>query len=193
MRGTLIIARAAEQLAARLARAAAWLVFLAVIIVVVTVVGAGLGWNQIASWGFNIPLLGDRLTLTGMGELQWHIFAVLVMFGGLQALDEDRHVRVDFIYQRFSRRRKMAVNLIGHLILLLPFLLILIERSLPSLQLAWVSGAGSDYGGLQDRWIVKAALPVGFTIIAFLAICQSIEMAVRLASPSLDAEFEGYD
>ena len=161
------------------------------LIVVVTVIGAALGWSEIVAWSVDLPLFGERLTLTGMGELQWHLFAVLVMFGGLQALDEDRHVRVDFLYQQFGHRLKMAINLMGHLVLLMPFLLILIERSLPSLQLAWASGAGSDYGGLQDRWLVKAALPAGFSLILFLALCQTIEMAIRLASPALDREFMG--
>jgi TRAP-type mannitol/chloroaromatic compound transport system permease small subunit len=72
----------------------------------------------------------------------------------------------------------------------MPFLFVIIDRSIPSLQLAWLSDSGSDYGGLQDRWIVKAALPVGFFFIFILTFFQVIEMAIRLISPELDQEFK---
>jgi TRAP-type mannitol/chloroaromatic compound transport system permease small subunit len=189
VRSLLLSARAVRSAAARAATAAAWLILLAVAVVVVSVVGAALGLAELVAWGPDLPLLGERLTLTGLGELQWHLFAVIVMFGGLQALDEDGHVRVDFLQSRFSPRRKMAVDLAGHLLLLVPFLVVVIWRSLPAVELAYTSGAGSDYGGLQDRWLVKAVLPVGFGLILLLALCQIVEIAVRLASPALDREF----
>ena len=189
MRTLLLLARAVRSVAARVATAAAWLILLAVLVVVVSVAGAALGLAELAAWGPDLPLLGERLTLTGLGEMQWHLFAVIVMFGGLQALNEDGHVRVDFLQSRFSPQRKLAVDLVGHLLLLVPFLVVVIWRSMPAVELAYSSGAGSDYGGLQDRWLVKAVLPVGFSLILLLALCQIVEMAVRLASPALDREF----
>ncbi|WP_417543155.1 TRAP transporter small permease subunit [Marinobacter sp.] len=189
MRAVLSFVLAAEYYTAGFARGGAWLSLITVIVVIVSVIGAALGWNEIAVWDTDILLFGNQLTMTGMGELQWHIFAVLVMFGGLQALQEDAHVRVDFIYQSLKRRQRLAVNLIGHLFLLMPFLFVIIDRSIPSLQLAWLSDSGSDYGGLQDRWIVKAALPIGFLLILVLTIFQAIEMAIRLLYPKLDQEF----
>lgn len=168
-----------------------WLVLLAIVVVVVSVAGSAAGLSEILSWQANLPLFGERLTLTGLGELQWHIFGVLVMFGGLQALSEDQHVRVDFLYQSFPRRRKMAVNLAGHVLLLIPFLIVIIDRSLPAVELAYRSGAGSDYGGLQDRYLIKAVLPVGFALLLLLAVCQAIEYAIRLGIPALDEELEG--
>ena len=189
MRALLVLARAVRSVAARVATAAAWLIMLAVLVVVVSVAGAAFGLAELAAWGRDLPLLGERLTLTGLGELQWHLFAVIVMFGGLQALNEDGHVRVDFVQSRFSPRRKLAVDLAGHLLLLVPFLVVVIWRSLPAVELAYASGAGSDYGGLQDRWLVKAVLPVGFGLILLLALCQIVEMTIRLASPTLDREF----
>lgn len=178
--------RAAGKLSARLARAMSWLVLVAVIVVVAFVAGSAAGLNVLAAWQRDVLLFGDRLTLTGLGELQWYLFGVLVMFGGLQALDEDKHVRVDFLYRSFPRRRKMAIDLAGHLVLLIPFLIVVIDRSIPALELTFRSGAGSDYGGLQDRYLVKAVLPIGLGLVLFLSICQAIEYVIRLGFPSLD-------
>lgn len=180
--------RAVQRTIAWVAEAAAWLILVAVVVVVISVVGGALGWNEFLAWGTDLPLFGERLTLTGLGELQWHIFAVVVMFGGLQALREDGHVRVDFLQSSFTPRGKLAVDLAGHLLLLVPFLVMVIWKSLPIVELAYQSGAGSDYGGLQDRWLVKAVLPIGFSLILFLAICQIVEMALRLTSPILDRD-----
>jgi TRAP-type mannitol/chloroaromatic compound transport system permease small subunit len=167
-----------------------WLVLLAILVVVASVAGSAAGLTEIWAWQGDLPLFGERLTLTGLGELQWHLFGVLVMFGGLQALAEDQHVRVDFLYQSFSHRRRLAVNLAGHLLLLVPFLVVLIDRSIPAVELAHRSGAGSDYGGLQDRWLIKSVLPLGFALLLFLALCQVVEYAIRLGCPGLDAELE---
>ena len=178
--------RAAGKLSARLARVMSWFVLAMVMVVVASVVGSAAGLGELAAWQRDVLLFGNRLTLTGLGELQWYLFSVLVMFGGIQALDEDRHVRVDFLYRSFSRRRKMAVNLTGHLVLLTPFLIVVIDRSFPAVELAFRSGAGSDYGGLQDRYLVKAVLPLGLGLILFLSVCQTIEYGLRLGFSSLD-------
>ncbi|MFG6535162.1 TRAP transporter small permease subunit [Sulfitobacter sp. 1A16787] len=181
---------AAGDLAARLARAMSWLVLLAIIVVVVSVAGSAAGLSEILSWNGDTLLFGERLTLTGLGELQWHLFGLLVIFGGLQALSEDQHVRVDFLYQSFGRRKKLLVNLAGHIFFLIPFLVVIIDRSLPAVELAYRSGAGSDYGGLQDRYLIKSVLPLGFVLLLFLTVCQVIEYAIRLSIPALDEEIE---
>ena len=39
-------------------------------------------------------------------ELEWHLFAMVFLFGIAYGLKEDGHVRVDVLYDRFSPRNK---------------------------------------------------------------------------------------
>ena len=183
--------RALAYTATRAAHAAAWLTLAVVVIVVVSVAGAFAGVSEVADWPGSILLFGDRLTMTGLGELQWHLFAVLVMFGGVQALHEDAHVRVDFLATTLGRRGRLIVNIFGHLGLLIPFLVVIIDRSVPAVELAYQSaGASSDYGGLEDSYLIKSVLPLGFTLLLVSALTQVVDYAIRLIRPELDTTSE---
>lgn len=153
-------------------RAASWLLFPTIVVVLVAVVASVLRFGILLEWDWHVPILGDQLTVTGLAEMQWHFFALMVMLGGAYALSENAHVRVDFIYGRLSARAKRLVDLIGHLIFLLPFCGLMIWLSIGFIQFSYVSGEGSDYGGLTDRWIIKSVLPVGFGLLAIVGMAE---------------------
>jgi TRAP-type mannitol/chloroaromatic compound transport system permease small subunit len=48
-----------------------------------------------------------------MQEMEWHLFSIVILFGVSVALLEEGHVRVDFLYDRFSIRKKAVINIIG--------------------------------------------------------------------------------
>ena len=50
-------------------------------------------------------------------ELEWHMFSVMFLIGIAYALNEDGHVRVDFIYDNVSMRKKAYINIFGTLII----------------------------------------------------------------------------
>jgi len=146
-------------------RPASWLVLILIITVLVAVIGSLMRLSEILSWGFPIPLLGNHMTITGLAELQWHLFAVMVMFGGAYALAEDRHVRVDFIYAHLGDRGRAIIDILGDIFLLLPFCAIVFWLSLRFVGLAYRSGELSDYGGLIDRYLIKSVLPLGLALL----------------------------
>jgi len=51
-----------------------------------------------------------------MQELEWHLFAVMFMFGIGYTLKEDGHVRVDIIYDQMSKKTQAIINLVGSLL-----------------------------------------------------------------------------
>lgn len=55
-----------------------------------------------------------------------YMYAILFMLGAAYTLQQDGHVRVDILYQRFSRRGRAWVNLLGTLFLLVPVSVFLI-------------------------------------------------------------------
>lgn len=115
-------------------------------------------------------------------ELEWHLFAVLFLLGAAYTLKHDGHVRVDVIYQgrRMNDRRRAWVNLLGTVFFLFPFCLLIIVSSWPFVERAYLIAEGSpDPGGLPYRFLLKAVIPLGFTLLILqgvATILQSIEL-----------------
>ncbi|WP_372834895.1 TRAP transporter small permease subunit [Pontibacterium sp.] len=103
----------------------------------------------------------------GMQELEWHLFAAMFMLGVPYTLRTGGHVRVDLIYERLTGNKKAWIDLLGSLILLLPFALLVAWYGVGFASEAYELGETSgDPGGLPYRWIIKAVIPFAFFSIA---------------------------
>jgi len=99
-------------------------------------------------------------------EMEWHLFAMVFLFGIAYALKEDGHVRVDILYDRFSPRWKAVVNIGGTLLLVLPLSILVIEGSVWYVHEALTTGEISgDPGGLTHRWLIKLVIPTSFVFL----------------------------
>ena len=184
--------RALTGLGALLGRLAGWLIVPIVAAVLAAVVGTYLRFGEIVAWETDLPLLGTHLSITGLVELQWHLFAVMVLLGGSYALRANGHVRVDIVYDRLRPRTRALVDILGHLVFLIPFALLVAWLSLDFVELAYRSGEQSDYGGLTDRYLVKAMVPIGFVILALTALGQVLSgLAVALDPARAEADDAG--
>lgn len=106
-----------------------------------------------------------------MQELEWHLFAVVILFGLSYALKEDAHVRVDFLYERFAPRTKAWINITGTLLFLIPFALLIIYGSYSFVMDAYsYNEISPDPGGLTHRWIIKAAIPLSFAVLVLAGV-----------------------
>ncbi len=106
-----------------------------------------------------------------MQEMEWHLFAVMFLLGISYALQDEAHVRVDFIYDRFSKKRKAIINIIGTLLFLIPFALFIINGSLEFVLDAYnFNEISENPGGLTHRWIIKAMIPLSFIVLLLSSI-----------------------
>jgi TRAP-type mannitol/chloroaromatic compound transport system permease small subunit len=153
------------QLSAWPGRISSWLILPIILSVLVGVVGGLMRLGELFGWGFSIPLLGSRLTMASLTELEWHLLGVIVMFGAAFTMVEERHVRVDLIYANLSDRKKVILDVLGDVFLLLPFCAIIFWLSLGFVDMAFRSGEKSDYGGLTDRYLAKAVIPIGLALL----------------------------
>lgn len=104
-------------------------------------------------------------------ELEWHLFAFLFLLAAGYTQNVGGHVRVDIIYSKLSVKGKAIVDLFGDIFFLIPFCLLLIWTSFPFVEAAYDIGESSpDAGGLPFRFIVKAAIPLGFMLLLFQAL-----------------------
>ncbi|MGQ9368005.1 TRAP transporter small permease subunit [Azospirillum sp. ST 5-10] len=174
--------RAIEDACAWVGRMAGWLVVPLMLAVCVAVAAVQLRVNVVASWSTPLPVLGTELSVNGLLDLQWHLFAVLVLLGGVYAYRSDAHVSVDVFSQALPARLRTLVTVFGDLVLLVPFALLMVWFSWNFVGSAYRSGEGSSYGGLLDRWIIKSVMPLGFGLLALAGTARGLRKAVELAT-----------
>ena len=101
-----------------------------------------------------------------MEELQWHLYSLGFLLGLGYAYQADAHIRVDVLHERFRHRTKAWIELYGILLLLLPFITLILIYSAPFVASSFEAGEVSNSpGGLPLRWLIKAALPLGFFLL----------------------------
>ena len=106
-----------------------------------------------------------------MQEMEWHLFAMVFLFGIAYGLKEDSHVRVDVLYDRFSPRRKAIINIAGTVLFLLPLSILIVEGSVWYVHEAYTSGeVNGDPGGLPYRWLIKLVIPASFVFLVVSAV-----------------------
>ncbi|MDH2291927.1 TRAP transporter small permease subunit [Cobetia sp. 10Alg 146] len=170
-------------------RLTSWLGLAIILAVLTTVTLNALGINEIANWGSpDVLLFGTAITINSVTELQWHLFGLLTLFGGTYALHSDTHVRVDLFYQCLSPRGRAVVDILGHLIMLIPFCLLIAWLSKHFVIMSYMSGEKSNYGGLVDRYLIKAMLPTGLVFLALGALGQIFENLACLFDPARTPE-----
>ena len=106
-----------------------------------------------------------------MQEMEWHLFAVMILYGVGYALKEEAHVRVDFIYDKLQPKTKAYINIFGTILFLIPVAILIIFGSYEFVMDAYLTNEISeDPGGLTHRWIIKSMIPSGFVFLIFSAI-----------------------
>jgi TRAP-type mannitol/chloroaromatic compound transport system permease small subunit len=152
-------------------RAVAWLVLVLVLII---------GFDVLMRYLF-------REGSVALQELEWHLFALIFLLGAAYTFKHDAHVRVDIFYQSqwMNARRRAWVDLLGGVFLLLPFCVLVIVSSGPFVANAFAMGEGSpDPGGLPYRFLLKAAIPVGFGLL----LLQGVAHMLRSLQTLLDKD-----
>ena len=127
-------------------------------------------------------------------EVQWHLYSTGFLLGLSYAYQTDSHIRVDVLHERLSPTTQAWIELYGIVLFLLPFIALVLIFAVPfvwaSFQLAEVSQAP---GGLPFRWLIKAALPVGFFLLA-LAVLSRLSRVwsfLFLSNRPLDGDPDG--
>ena len=149
----------------RIAELAAWLN-----VVLIGVIIASVLWR----YGFNNALVE-------LEELTWHLYAVAFMFGIAYCISNDSHIRVDLVHMNLSRRKQHIIEILGILLLLLPFLIIILHHSFE-----WVADSSrvdehsSSPTGLPHRWIIKGFVPASFALMLIATLARLIQEVLLL-------------
>jgi TRAP-type mannitol/chloroaromatic compound transport system permease small subunit len=172
MRALLAFSRAVDAVSAAFGRVADWMVLAA------CAISAGVAFVRYGlSTGSNAWL-----------EVQWYLFAGIVMLGASHTLFRNEHVRVDLVYGNLSERGKLWVDVLGIIAFLLPAMALLAWMTWPLFVDSWMRGETSNNAGGLIRWPVKLLLPLGFALMTLQGLSELIKRVALLAGHRLPPE-----
>jgi TRAP-type mannitol/chloroaromatic compound transport system permease small subunit len=127
----------------------------------------------------------------GWLELQWYMFAILVMFGASYTFKRNEHVRVEIFYLMLSERGQLWLDLIGTLFFMIPACLLLAYLSWPFFMQAYAVGEMSGNAGGLVRWPIKFVIPAGFVLLALQGVSEVIKRIAALrGEATIEAKYE---
>ena len=110
--------------------------------------------------------------------------ATVIMLAAAWTFAAGGHVRVDVFYAAASERTRAKVDLIGALLLLLPFALVLLWLSVPYAARSWaIFERSQETSGLPLVYLLKTLIPLFAALMALQGIAQAIRAAGVLRDP----------
>ena len=165
MAALLKLALAYDWLAAQIGKAASWAVWFAALI------SSG---NAFVRYGFDI-------SSNGWLEIQWYLFAAMVMLGAPYVLKLNEHVRVDIIYGKLKGNGPVYVDIFGLIFFL----------SWPLFMSMYISKEMSPNAGGLIRWPAMMLLPVGLGMMFLQGISEIIKRVSYLTGKfEMDTHYE---
>jgi TRAP-type mannitol/chloroaromatic compound transport system permease small subunit len=116
--------------------------------------------NVVMRYGFSNGLIVFE-------EIQWHFYAIGMMFGLAYAEITNSQVRVDVVADNLKRRTVLKWEIIGAIFFILPFVFVVLYNAIPYVESSFrISESSNSPLGLPFRWAIKAVIPISFTLLA---------------------------
>ena len=122
---------------------------------------------------FAIVILRYALNSGGilLQESVMYLHGTLFMLAIALGVGDNTHVRVDILYSRRSPEQQAWIDLVGHILFLLPVAGFMIWVSLPYVSNSWqILEGSSEVGGIPGVFLLKTLIP----LTGALLFCQGI-------------------
>jgi TRAP-type mannitol/chloroaromatic compound transport system permease small subunit len=159
MKTLLVFSRLIDTITENIGKAVGWLILIAVL------VSAG---NAVIRKMFN-------MSSNAWLEAQWYLFGGAFMLAAAYTLSQNEHIRIDVVYGKFSRRVQHWIDLLGHCLFLMPFVLLMVYFLVPYVLMSYRSGEGSSSAGGLIVWPAKGILLAGFVLLAAQGVSEIIK------------------
>ncbi len=137
--------------------------------------------NVLLRYGFNNGLIVFE-------EIQWHLYAIGMMFGLSYAEITNSQVRVDVVADNLTRRTVRKWEIFGTLVFVLPFIYVVVINGIDYVADSYrVNESSNSPLGLPYRWAIKAVIPISFI---FLAIAVLSRLLNNINALMLDVDGE---
>lgn len=108
-------------------------------------------------------------------ELQWYLYGTVFMLASAYTLLNNEHIRIDILANKLSKRTRDWIDLVCHILFLLPFSALMVYLALPWFLLSFRSGEISGSAGGLIIWPAKFMILAGFVLLTAQAISEIIK------------------
>jgi TRAP-type mannitol/chloroaromatic compound transport system permease small subunit len=147
--------------------------------------GRAVSWLLVAVIGIEFVLVVLRY-IFGIGSI-WlsesvvYGHAAVFLLAAAWTLREGGHVRVDIFYADASLRTKAAIDLLGALLLLLPFTLAVLWLAWPYAARSWmILERSPESSGIPAVFLLKSLIPLFALTLALQGVSQAIRAGCAL-------------
>jgi TRAP-type mannitol/chloroaromatic compound transport system permease small subunit len=131
------------------------------------------------------------MSSNGWLEIQWYMFAGIVLLGASQTLKMNAHIRVDLVYGMLGPRARLWVDIIGLVLFLFPVTILFTYLCWPFFYQSFVGDEQSLNAGGLTRWPAKILLVIGFAMLAVQGLSELIKRIAALQGLSqIDTSYE---
>lgn len=174
MEGPLAFSRAIDTFNRKAGQSVAWLILVAVLVAAI---------NAIVRKVFNV-------SSNAWLELQWVLFGAVFLICASWTLQVKEHIRIDIVNNLLPKRVQQWIDLLGHLLFLLPFCALMVYHSGPFFMRSYEVNEQSLSAGGLPQWPAKGLVIVGFFLLLLQGISELIKQ-IAIMRGKLDDDAHG--
>ncbi len=159
MQGLLALSRGIDAVNARLGKWLSWL------ILIVVLISAG---------NATVRKVFDTSSNAWL-ELQWIMFSVVFLLCSPWTLLSNEHIRIDIVNNMFSKRVRDIIDIVGHVVFLLPLTVVMMITSVPFFIRSYEINEQSMNAGGLPQWPAKSLVMIGFALLFLQGISELIK------------------
>jgi TRAP-type mannitol/chloroaromatic compound transport system permease small subunit len=131
------------------------------------------------------------ISSNGWLEIQWYLFAAIVMLGAPVVLKMNEHVRVDLVYGKLKGNWPVYIDLFGLIFFLMPVMMLMAYLAWPLLVKMYLTHEMSSNAGGLIRWPAMALLPIGFGLMVLQGLSEIVKRICYLQGTfQMDTHYE---
>lgn len=159
MKELLALSRLIDRASGAIGRSVAWLIVAAAVISALNAVV-----RKTFDWSANSLL-----------EIQWWLVAVAFLLAAPWTLAVNEHIRIDVVNSRLSARKRNIIELVGHVLFLLPMAAMIVATSWLYFTTSFAQNEQSPNAGGLPLWPIKALIPIAFALLFLQGLSELIK------------------
>ena len=108
-------------------------------------------------------------------ELQWVLFSVVFLLCSPWTMLDNEHIRIDIVNQMLPKRVRDSIDVIGHVVFLMPLCVVMIITGGPFFMRSVEINEQSGNAGGLPQWPTKSLVIIGFTFLLVQGISELIK------------------
>lgn len=172
VKGLLAISRVIDAVNSQIGKKIAWLILAAVIVATVNAIV-----RKVFNWSSNSFL-----------ELQWMLFGAVFLMCASWTMQVKEHIRIDIVNSMLPKRVRQCIELLGHVLFLMPFCLLIVYHSWPFFLRSYEINEQSLSAGGLPQWPAKGLVIVGFLMLTFQGVSEIIKTVAIMRGDLEDDE-----